>query len=68
MAASPPNCSRAGAISSPGFDDNLLSDLRLRVSPRVAERAISRHQRRGPSINRRSHKATLEINILTAGP
>jgi hypothetical protein len=49
--------------------DNLLPDRRLRVSPRVVKRAISKHQARGPGINRRSYKATLSINILAAaGP
>ena len=48
--------------------DNLLPDRRLRVSPRIVKRAISKFQARGPNINRRSYKATLEINILTAGP
>jgi len=48
--------------------DNPLPDRRLRVSPRIVRRAISKYQARGPSINRRSCKATLEINILTAGP
>jgi hypothetical protein len=47
--------------------DNLLPDRRLRVSPRIVKRAISKYQARGPNINRRSYKATLEINIL-AGP
>jgi hypothetical protein len=47
--------------------DNLLPDRRLRVSPRVVKRAISKHQARGPNINRRSYKATLSIDILT-GP
>lgn len=49
--------------------DNLLPDRRLRVSPRIVKRAISKYQARGPDINRRSYKATLDINILTAyGP
>jgi hypothetical protein len=49
--------------------DNLLPDRRLRVSPRVVKRAISKFQARGPDINRRSYKATLSINILAApGP
>ena len=49
--------------------DNLLPDRRLRVSPRIVKRAISKYQARGPNINRRSYKATLNINILTAsGP
>lgn len=44
--------------------DNPLPDRRLRVSPRVVKRANSKYQARGPNINRRSYKATLEINIL----
>jgi hypothetical protein len=48
--------------------DNPLPDRRLRVSPRIVKRAISKYQARGPNINRRSYKATLSINILTAGP
>ena len=48
--------------------DNLLPDRRLRVSPRIVKRAISKYQARGPNINRRSYKATLDINILAAGP
>ena len=36
---------------------------------RVVKRAISKFQARGPNINRRSYKATLDINILAAsGP
>jgi hypothetical protein len=49
--------------------DNLLPDRRLRVSPRIVKRAISKYQARGPNINRRSYKATLSIDILAApGP
>lgn len=49
--------------------DNLLPDRRLRVSPRIVKRAISKYQARGPDINRRSYKATLSINIVTVpGP
>lgn len=48
---------------------SLLPDRRLRVSPRIVKRAISKWQARGPTIDRRSYKATLSINILTApGP
>jgi len=48
---------------------SLLPDRRLRVSPRIVKRAISKFQARGPNINRRSYKATLDINILAApGP
>jgi hypothetical protein len=45
--------------------DNLLPTRRLRISPRIVKRAISKYQARGPNINRRSYKATLNINILT---
>jgi hypothetical protein len=48
--------------------DNLLPDRRLRVSPRIVKRAISKYQARGPDINRRSYKATLSINIAAPGP
>jgi hypothetical protein len=48
--------------------DNLLPARRLRISPRIVKRAISKYQARGPNINRRSYKATLNINILTTGP
>jgi hypothetical protein len=48
---------------------SLLPDRRLRVSPRIVKRAISKFQARGPNINRRSYKTTLDINILAApGP
>ena len=52
-----------GSIGIAGGDDR-----RLRISPRIVKRAISKYQARGPNINRHSYKATLEINILTAGP
>ena len=45
--------------------DNLLPDRRLRVSPRIVKRAISKYNARGPNIDRTSYKATLSINILT---
>ena len=44
--------------------DNLMPDRRLRVSPRIVKRAISKYQARGPDIDRTSYKATLSINIL----
>ena len=44
--------------------DNLLPDRRLRVSPRVVKRAISKYQARGPDIDRTSYKATISIDIL----
>jgi hypothetical protein len=48
--------------------DNLLADRRLRVSPRIVKRAISKYNARGPTINRTSYKATLSINLLTHPP
>jgi hypothetical protein len=49
--------------------DNLLPDRRLRVSPRIVKRAMSKYQVKGRNINRHSYKATLDINILAApGP
>jgi hypothetical protein len=47
---------------------NLLPNRRLRVSPRIVKRAISKYQARGPNIDRTSYKATLAINILTSAP
>jgi hypothetical protein len=44
---------------------NLLADRRLRVSPRIVKRAISKYNARGPNINRTSYKATVSIDILT---
>jgi hypothetical protein len=46
----------------------LLPARRLRVSPRIVKRAISKHQARGPSIDRASYKATLAIDILAPPP
>jgi Insertion element 4 transposase N-terminal/Transposase DDE domain len=64
----------AGVIATTSIDlagkigravlDNLLADRRLRVSPRVVKRAISKYNARGPTINRTSYKATLSIDIL----
>jgi hypothetical protein len=48
---------------------NLLPPRRLRASPRIVKRAISKYQARGPRIDRTTYKATTSINILTAaGP
>ena len=41
----------------------LLPARRLRVSPRIVKRAISKYQARGPHIDRTSYKATLSIDI-----
>jgi hypothetical protein len=42
----------------------LLPARRLRVSPRIVKRAISKYQARGPDIDRASYKATVGIDIL----
>jgi hypothetical protein len=42
----------------------LLPARRLRVSPRIVKRAISKYQARGPHIDRASYKATISIDIL----
>ncbi len=44
----------------------LLPERRLRVSPRIVKRAISKYQARGPRIDRTSYKATTSIEILAA--
>ncbi len=43
---------------------HLLPARRLRVSPRIVKRAISKYQARGPDIDRASYKATIGIDIL----
>jgi hypothetical protein len=45
--------------------DNLLPDRRVRVSPRIVKRALSKYNAKGPNINRTSYKATVGIDILT---
>ena len=47
--------------------DNLQPARRLRVNARTVKRAISKYNARGPNIDRRTYKATININIL-AGP
>jgi hypothetical protein len=42
----------------------LLPTRRLRASPRIVKRAISKYQARGPDIDRTSYKTTLSIDIL----
>ena len=42
----------------------LLPARRLRTSPRIVKRAISKYQARGPKIARASYKATISIDIL----
>ena len=43
---------------------HLLPARRLRVSPRIVKRAISKYQARGPGIDRASYKATVGIDML----
>lgn len=43
-----------------------LPARRLRISPRIVKRAISKYQARGPHIDRTSYKATTGINILAS--
>ena len=47
---------------------SLMPARRLRVSPRIVKRAISKYRARGPNIDRTSYKATLSIDILTGAP
>ena len=47
---------------------NLLPARRLRISPRIVKRAISKYHARGPTIDRTSYKATITIDILTQPP
>jgi hypothetical protein len=54
----------AGAIGR-HILNSLLPARRLRVSPRIVKRAISKYQARGPDIDRASYKATIGIDILT---
>jgi hypothetical protein len=42
----------------------LMPQRRLRTKPRIVKRAISKYNARGPDIDRRTYKATIEINIL----
>jgi hypothetical protein len=43
---------------------HLLPARRVRASPRIVKRAISKYQARGPDIDRTSYKATIGIDIL----
>jgi hypothetical protein len=47
--------------------DNLTPQRRQRTNARTVKRAISKYNARGPNIDRRTYKATLNINVL-AGP
>ena len=41
---------------------------RLRVSPRAVKRPLSRYAYKSLAVDRRTYKATISINILTADP
>ena len=47
--------------------DNLLADRRLRVSPRVVKRAMSRYNAKG-KVDRTTYKATIDIAIIAIPP
>jgi hypothetical protein len=48
---------------------SLMPSRRIRTSPRVVKRAISKYVAKGPGINRTSYKATITVNILASpGP
>ena len=47
---------------------NLMPDCRLRASPLIVKRAISKYEARGPNIDRTSYKATVRIDILAGEP
>ena len=53
----------AGTIGRHVLAD-LLPARRLRVSPRIVKRAISKYQARGPGTDRTSYPATVGIDIL----
>ena len=44
---------------------HLLPDRRIRVRARMIKRSNSKYQARGPTIDRRSYKATISIDIIT---
>ncbi|WJK35849.1 transposase [Solwaraspora sp. WMMA2065] len=44
---------------------HLLPERRIRVKTRMIKRSNSKYQARGPNVDRRSHKATIAIDIIT---
>jgi Insertion element 4 transposase N-terminal/Transposase DDE domain len=66
----------AGAIAGTSIDlagnigrlvlASLMPSRRIRVSPRVVKRAISKYNARGPRIDRTTYKATIAIAIIAA--
>ena len=57
----------AGAIGRQILS-NLLPARRLRVSPRAVKRPLSRYAYKSLRVDRRTYKATISIDILTALP
>ena len=47
---------------------HLLPDRRVRVKTRMIKRSNSKYQARGPTIDRRSYKATTSISIISTDP
>ncbi|KKJ93307.1 IS4 family transposase [Micromonospora sp. HK10] len=47
---------------------NLLPDRRIRTKTRMIKRSNSKYQARGPNIDRRTYKATTNIDIITNEP
>jgi hypothetical protein len=43
---------------------HLLPDRRIRVKTRMIKRSNSKYQARGPTVDRRSYKATINIDII----
>ncbi|GAB3810737.1 hypothetical protein GCM10027605_49600 [Micromonospora zhanjiangensis] len=47
---------------------NLLPDRRVRTKTRMIKRSNSKYQARGPNIDRRTYKATTNIDVITNEP
>lgn len=47
---------------------HLLPDRRIRVKTRMIKRSNSKYQARGPTIDRRSYKATTSIDVINPDP
>jgi hypothetical protein len=56
-----------GAIGA-AILDNLQPDRRIRIKTRMIKRSNSKYQARGPNIDRRSYKATTNIDIISPDP
>lgn len=47
---------------------HLLPERRIRTKDRIVKRAISKYNARGPAIDRTTHKATININMINSSP